>query len=189
MARTVRVSNWNIDTLTVTGHGAMRCAPSSTAQATGVASSSRSPAPLRLRKGAAVVCCRRVLDASAFCCPTPCRGGRMTTKLHTRKHIRMLSTFITTSVHSFEGTGFRSVREMVLVKHAPKTQYCSSHNSMQQTIALVTVLVRDYDEAIAYYTQTLGFRLLEDTTLGYEKRWVRVAPAGWWGATLPPPRT
>ncbi len=55
---------------------------------------------------------------------------------------------------------------------------------MQQTIALVTVLVRDYDEAIAYYTQTLGFRLLEDTTLGYEKRWVRVAPAGSRGATL-----
>jgi catechol 2,3-dioxygenase-like lactoylglutathione lyase family enzyme len=55
---------------------------------------------------------------------------------------------------------------------------------MRQTIALVTVLVRDYDEAIAYYTRTLGFRLLEDTLLGNEKRWVRVAPAGSRGATL-----
>jgi catechol 2,3-dioxygenase-like lactoylglutathione lyase family enzyme len=55
---------------------------------------------------------------------------------------------------------------------------------MRQTIALVTVVVRDYDEAIAYYTRTLGFRLLEDTLLGNEKRWVRVAPAGSRGATL-----
>jgi catechol 2,3-dioxygenase-like lactoylglutathione lyase family enzyme len=55
---------------------------------------------------------------------------------------------------------------------------------MQQTIALVTVLVRDYDEAIAYYTQVLGFRLFEDTRLGKEKRWVRVAPAGSRGASL-----
>src|SRR5260370_5250382 len=39
---------------------------------------------------------------------------------------------------------------------------------MRQTIALVTVVVRDYDEAIAYYTRTLGFRLLEDTLLGNE---------------------
>jgi catechol 2,3-dioxygenase-like lactoylglutathione lyase family enzyme len=37
---------------------------------------------------------------------------------------------------------------------------------MRHTIALVTVLVRDYDEAIAYYAQILGFRLLEDTLLG-----------------------
>jgi catechol 2,3-dioxygenase-like lactoylglutathione lyase family enzyme len=55
---------------------------------------------------------------------------------------------------------------------------------MLQTIALVTVLVRDYDEAITYYTQTLGFQLLEDTPLGKEKRWVRVAPAGSRGASL-----
>ena len=39
------------------------------------------------------------------------------------------------------------------------------------TIALV---VRDYDEAIAFYTQMLGFTLVEHTDLGNGKRWVRV---------------
>ncbi|TGE22934.1 VOC family protein [Hymenobacter metallicola] len=42
----------------------------------------------------------------------------------------------------------------------------------------VALLVREYDEAIAYYVGTLGFQLLEDTDLGQGKRWVRVAPAG-----------
>lgn len=49
---------------------------------------------------------------------------------------------------------------------------------MLQQLAHVTVVVRDYDEAIAYYTQQLGFRLLTDTPLGDGKRWVLVAPAG-----------
>lgn len=49
---------------------------------------------------------------------------------------------------------------------------------MKQKIASVALLVRDYDEAIAYYTQNLGFTLLEDTALGDSKRWVRVAPPG-----------
>ena len=47
---------------------------------------------------------------------------------------------------------------------------------MPQNLALVTVVVRDYDEAIAYYTQCLGFQLIEDTPLSDGKRWVRVAP-------------
>jgi catechol 2,3-dioxygenase-like lactoylglutathione lyase family enzyme len=38
-------------------------------------------------------------------------------------------------------------------------------------VALVTVVVRDYDEAIAFYRDKIGFRLAEDTPLG-EKRWV-----------------
>ena len=42
----------------------------------------------------------------------------------------------------------------------------------------VTLVVRDYDEAIAYFTNALGFTLLEDTRLSPEKRWVRVAPRG-----------
>jgi catechol 2,3-dioxygenase-like lactoylglutathione lyase family enzyme len=47
------------------------------------------------------------------------------------------------------------------------------------TIALsaVTYLVKDYDEAIHWFTMSLGFRLLEDTDLGDGKRWVRVAPS------------
>ena len=45
-------------------------------------------------------------------------------------------------------------------------------------IAMVALLVRDYDEAIAWYRDALGFALLEDTDLGGGKRWVRMAPAG-----------
>jgi len=46
-------------------------------------------------------------------------------------------------------------------------------------IAAVTLVVADYDEAIRFYTQALGFRLLEDTPMGGGKRWVRVAPPDW----------
>jgi catechol 2,3-dioxygenase-like lactoylglutathione lyase family enzyme len=45
-------------------------------------------------------------------------------------------------------------------------------------LALVTLLVRDYDEAIGFFVETLGFTLREDTPLGAEKRWVVVAPVG-----------
>src|SRR5438093_2766291 len=45
-------------------------------------------------------------------------------------------------------------------------------------LASVTFLVRDYDEALAYFTERLGFRVLEDVPLTPEKRWVRVAPPG-----------
>ncbi|RXK55380.1 VOC family protein [Oleiharenicola lentus] len=48
----------------------------------------------------------------------------------------------------------------------------------RQQFGAVTFLVRDYDEAVAFFTRQLGFRLLEDTPLGPDKRWVRVAPAG-----------
>ena len=44
------------------------------------------------------------------------------------------------------------------------------------TFAMATLVVPDYDEAIAYYTGTLGFALHEDTDLGDGKRWVVVAP-------------
>jgi catechol 2,3-dioxygenase-like lactoylglutathione lyase family enzyme len=49
---------------------------------------------------------------------------------------------------------------------------------MQQHLAAVALVVRDYDEAIAYYAGTLGFRLVEDTDMGRGKRWVVVAPPG-----------
>lgn len=49
---------------------------------------------------------------------------------------------------------------------------------MKQKIGSLALLVRDYDEAIAFYTQKLGFQLLEDTDLGGGKRWVLVAPPG-----------
>jgi lactoylglutathione lyase len=44
-------------------------------------------------------------------------------------------------------------------------------------LAHVAVVVRDYDEAIGFYTRALGFHLIEDTKLGPDKRWVVVAPS------------
>lgn len=49
---------------------------------------------------------------------------------------------------------------------------------MYQRIAHITLLVRDYDEAITFYTQKLDFTLLEDTTIDAQKRWVIIAPPG-----------
>ena len=50
---------------------------------------------------------------------------------------------------------------------------------MKQYLGLTAIVVLDYDEAIAFYTQTLGFDLVEDTFLPEEdKRWVVVSPPG-----------
>ena len=49
---------------------------------------------------------------------------------------------------------------------------------MKQNLAQIAIVVRDYDEAIAYYTNTLGFTLIEDTILSETKRWVLVQPKG-----------
>ena len=49
---------------------------------------------------------------------------------------------------------------------------------MQQQLAHVALVVRDYDEALAFYTQQLGFQVVADTPLGGGKRWVLVAPPG-----------
>ena len=47
-----------------------------------------------------------------------------------------------------------------------------------QRIGYVALVVRDYDEAIEYYTNALGFELVEDTALIDEKRWVLLAAPG-----------
>lgn len=49
---------------------------------------------------------------------------------------------------------------------------------MTQNIFQLALVVRDYDEAIAFYTEKLGFAVLEDTQLSDSKRWVRIAPQG-----------
>jgi catechol 2,3-dioxygenase-like lactoylglutathione lyase family enzyme len=49
---------------------------------------------------------------------------------------------------------------------------------MKQKIGAIALVVRDYDEAIAFYTQKLRFNLIDDTDLGEGKRWVLVAPPG-----------
>ena len=46
----------------------------------------------------------------------------------------------------------------------------------RSNLALVTYLAREYDEAISWFHDALGFVLLEDTDLGAGKRWVRMAP-------------
>lgn len=52
------------------------------------------------------------------------------------------------------------------------------------TLALTTLVVDNYDEAIAFYVDTLGFALIEDTDLGGGKRWVVVRPGPNGGALL-----
>jgi len=47
---------------------------------------------------------------------------------------------------------------------------------MPRRLGTVAIVVRDYDEAIAWYCDKLGFVLVEDTDLGDGKRWVLVAP-------------
>lgn len=59
---------------------------------------------------------------------------------------------------------------------------------MPQQLGYVALLVREYDEAIAFFTQKLGFRLVEDSGAidreGRGKRWVLVAPSGCSGTSL-----
>lgn len=56
---------------------------------------------------------------------------------------------------------------------------------MKQSIVHIALVVRDYDEAIAFYTQVLHFTLIEDTYQPEQrKRWVVVAPPGSTGTTL-----
>lgn len=55
---------------------------------------------------------------------------------------------------------------------------------MKQRIAHISLVVKDYDEAIEFYTKKLDFNLIEDTKLSDEKRWVIVAPPGSSGCSL-----
>jgi catechol 2,3-dioxygenase-like lactoylglutathione lyase family enzyme len=57
-------------------------------------------------------------------------------------------------------------------------RYQPCNPSMRQRIAHIALVVADYDEAIRFYTEKLDFRLVEDTPLGEDKRWVVVAPPG-----------
>jgi len=47
---------------------------------------------------------------------------------------------------------------------------------MAQHLALLSLLVHDYDEALAFYVDKLGFALVENSDLGGGKRWVVVSP-------------
>lgn len=58
------------------------------------------------------------------------------------------------------------------------------HNNLKQHIAHIALVVKDYDEAIEFYTKKLHFTLVEDTVLSATKRWVLVAPPGSEGCRL-----
>jgi catechol 2,3-dioxygenase-like lactoylglutathione lyase family enzyme len=59
---------------------------------------------------------------------------------------------------------------------------------MAQTLGYVALVVRDYDEALVFFTESLGFTVIEDSVakdrLGKEKRWVLVSPPGSRGTNL-----
>jgi catechol 2,3-dioxygenase-like lactoylglutathione lyase family enzyme len=55
---------------------------------------------------------------------------------------------------------------------------------MEQSIAQLSLLVNDYDEAIEFYTSKLNFTLIEDTVLSDTKRWVVIKPKGSNGCKL-----
>ena len=49
---------------------------------------------------------------------------------------------------------------------------------MNQRIAHIALIVKDYDEAIRFYTKKLDFELMEDTVIDDLKRWVVISPPG-----------
>jgi len=55
---------------------------------------------------------------------------------------------------------------------------------MNQRIAYISLLVKDYDEAISFYTNKLQFEILEDTILSDQKRWVVISPSGQFGCAI-----
>ncbi len=55
---------------------------------------------------------------------------------------------------------------------------------MKQSIAHIALLIKDYDEAINFYTEKLNFTLIEDSILSQTKRWVLIAPPGSTGCNL-----
>ena len=55
---------------------------------------------------------------------------------------------------------------------------------MMQTLGYVALVVREYDEALEFFTRALNFRVIEDTRLSEDKRWVLIAPPGSQGTSL-----
>jgi catechol 2,3-dioxygenase-like lactoylglutathione lyase family enzyme len=78
-----------------------------------------------------------------------------------------------------ENRGFCGIARDFLVVIVAWVRWC-----MLRSVFLATVVVRDYDEAIAFYVNKIGFALLEDEDRGGGKRWVRVGPAGGGAALL-----
>jgi catechol 2,3-dioxygenase-like lactoylglutathione lyase family enzyme len=80
---------------------------------------------------------------------------------------------------------FEKVSERVNCRPLKRTSAVQQNESMDQSIVHVALVVRDYDEAIEFYTEKLGFTLVEDSYQpDQDKRWVVVAPPGSHGTTL-----
>jgi lactoylglutathione lyase len=58
------------------------------------------------------------------------------------------------------------------------------NNTIEQQISNIALVVENYDDAIAFYTEKLRFTLVEDTDLGGGKRWVQIAPPNSKGTSL-----
>lgn len=86
--------------------------------------------------------------------------------------------------YRYFGAGERMVRRADRGSSEP-TAAGGGGAGLMQSIVHVALVVRDYDEAIAFYTKTLGFTLIEDTYQPeQDKRWVVVAPPGSKGTSL-----
>src|SRR5215813_5615897 len=72
----------------------------------------------------------------------------------------------------------------VLSTQVDQDEKPSRVKEMTQTLGHVALVVRDYDEALAFFTGKLQFRLVEDTVLSDQKRWVVIAPHGSQGTAL-----
>jgi catechol 2,3-dioxygenase-like lactoylglutathione lyase family enzyme len=55
---------------------------------------------------------------------------------------------------------------------------------MKQNLALIAIVVKDYDDAIRFYTEKLNFELVEDAIMSETKRWVVVSPPGTSGCNI-----
>src|SRR5271169_1292332 len=75
------------------------------------------------------------------------------------------------SLHDHEGSGTRGGTRSFMIT---RTGGAAGDHGWVPHIALVTVVVGDYDEAIDFYVRVAGFRLVEDTRLDEHKRWARV---------------
>ena len=72
----------------------------------------------------------------------------------------------------YSGTG----RSLQHAARNPRTLWSQCSPPTSQRIGLLTVLVADHDEAIAYHTEKPGFALVEDTLISATRRWVVAAP-------------
>ena len=90
----------------------------------------------------------------------------------------MMSCDSCDAVQKAESRPFWSGKGRFHVKNSRKAR------PLKQDIGCVSLLVRDYDKAIAFYKGKLGFDVIGDTPMGEDRRWVILAPKGSQGTRL-----